>query len=51
MEELICYCFGFTAEDIRRDWRINGRSTIMEKIRREKTLGACRCATKNPRGR
>ena len=51
MDELICYCFGFTAEDIRRDRRANGRSTIMEKIRREKNLGVCRCATKNPRGR
>ena len=32
MDDLICYCFGYTAEDVRRDVEENGRSLIMEKI-------------------
>ncbi len=51
MDELICYCFGFSAEDIREDVKENGRSTIMEKIMAEKKAGGCECADKNPKGR
>ncbi len=51
MQEFICYCFAFTREDIEKDWRNNGRSTIMEKIAREKQLGRCDCNLKNPKGR
>ncbi len=47
---LICHCFGYSAEDIRRDYRDNGRSLIMEKIQREKRFGNCQCAVKNPKG-
>lgn len=33
MEELVCYCFGFTKEDIVRDVKENqGRSEILEFI-------------------
>ncbi len=33
MENRICYCFGYTEEDIRRDvLENNGRSLIMERI-------------------
>ena len=49
-EELICYCFGFSAGDIAKDFLINGRSTIIEKIQQEKKFGNCQCATKNPKG-
>ena len=51
MSEHICYCFGYTAEDIRKDVEENGRSTIMEKIMAEKRRGGCDCANTNPKGR
>jgi hypothetical protein len=31
MEDLICYCFAYTAEDIEDDVRSNGPSTILDK--------------------
>ena len=47
----ICYCFGYSAEDIRKDFSKNGRSTIMERIQNEKKDGTCECAEKNPKKR
>ena len=49
--DLVCYCFGYSSEDIRRDFVENGKSLIMEKIIGEKQFGGCDCATKNPKGR
>ena len=49
--DLICYCFGYTAEDIVKDTVENGRSLIMERIEVEKKLGGCNCSEKNPKGR
>lgn len=49
--ELICYCFNYTAEDIRRDYEANGHSTILERIKKERNAGFCECAAKNPKGR
>ena len=49
--DLICYCFKYTSDDIRQDFFENGKSLIMEKIIAEKQLGGCHCATKNPKGR
>ncbi len=51
MDDLICYCFGYTATDIEEDVKKNGTSTIMDRILSEKKAGACQCATKNPKGR
>ena len=51
MDELICYCFGYTASDIEEDVTKNGKSTIMDKILSEKKAGGCHCAEKNPKGR
>lgn len=51
MESLICYCFGYSAADIEDDVRRNGKSTILERIVREKKAGGCHCVTKNPKGR
>ncbi len=51
MNELVCYCFDYTAADIERDVRLNGRSTILECILTEEKAGKCQCAVKNPRGR
>jgi hypothetical protein len=51
LETLICYCFGYSEDDIRRDFHENGKSTIMEKIQMEKKFGNCQCATMNPKGK
>ena len=51
MTALVCYCFKYTEEDIRKDFEVNGRSTILEKIWEEKKFGNCQCAVKNPKGR
>jgi len=51
MKDLICYCFGYSADDIQQDYQRNGKSTIMEKIQMEKRFGNCQCSTKNPKGK
>jgi hypothetical protein len=51
LSDLICYCFGYSGEDIEQDYLNNGRSTIMEKIQMEKKFGNCQCAVENPKGR
>jgi hypothetical protein len=51
MSELICYCFGYTTDDVERDVLQNGKSTILERIMNEKKNGGCHCAEKNPKGR
>jgi hypothetical protein len=50
-QDLICYCFGYTAEDIRVDLAENGRSTIVARIMKEKKNGGCNCESANPKGR
>jgi hypothetical protein len=49
--DLVCFCFEFTRNDIEQDCIKNGRSTIMAKIASEKKAGECDCAAKNPKGR
>jgi len=39
MSGLICYCFGYSYEDLEEDFRQNGRSTILEKIIGQKGWG------------
>ena len=51
MKNTVCFCFGYSIEDIQLDYKENGRSTIMEKIQMEKKFGNCQCATKNPKGK
>jgi len=51
MSTFICYCFEYTAEDIKQDYLKNSRSTILKKIRAEKKFGNCQCSVKNPKGR
>jgi hypothetical protein len=52
MNDLICYCFEFSANDIRNDVTANhGRSTILEEIVAAKRAGRCRCAALHPEGR
>lgn len=51
-DRTICYCFGYTEEDIRNDVRNNGgTSLILERILAEKRKGTCRCAAVHPEGR
>lgn len=52
MNELICYCFNYSEEDIEQDVRKNnGHSAILEKVRAAKEAGACRCFETNPKGK
>jgi hypothetical protein len=51
MNDLVCYCFEYSKEDVTRDYKNNGRSLIMEKIMEEKKFGRCQCAAKNPKGK
>ena len=48
--DLVCFCFEFTRNDIEQDYIRNGQSTIMSKIASEKRSGGCDCANKNPKG-
>lgn len=47
----ICYCFGFTREDIWDEIRSTGRSTIAMKIAAEVEAGRCACEARNPSGK
>ncbi|PLY12632.1 MAG: BFD-like (2Fe-2S) protein [Sedimenticola sp.] len=52
MTKTVCYCFGYTDDDIEKDVRRNnGRSLILERILAEKTKGACPCERLHPEGR
>jgi len=50
-QKLICYCFNYTASDIKNDYIEHGESTIMARIMAEKKNGKCNCELKNPKGR
>lgn len=50
-QNLICYCFNYTATDIKNDFKENGHSTIMARIMLEKKNGGCHCESTNPKGR
>jgi hypothetical protein len=50
-DDLVCFCFEFTRNDIEKDYIENGQSAIMAKIASEKKSGGCDCANKNPKGR
>ena len=51
LDDPICYCFGYTVNDIEQDFIKNERSLIIEKIAAEKKAGGCDCINKNPKGR
>ena len=52
MANQICYCFGYSDEDIIKDVLANkGVSTILERIVNEKKTGGCNCWTNHPLGR
>ena len=51
IDDLICYCFGYTKDDIKKDLIKNGRSVIVERITSEKKVDGCDCVNKNPKGK
>ncbi len=45
----ICYCFGYTEEDIIKDcMENNGDSAILKQIKEAKENNTCECETKHP---
>jgi hypothetical protein len=52
MDNRICYCFGYSEDDITNDVLENkGRSLIMERILSEKKSGGCSCGDNHPLGK
>jgi len=49
--EQICFCFGYTKDDIIADCAQHGKSTILARIVAEKKADGCQCTTKNPTGK
>ena len=47
----ICYCFGFTRQDIWGEIRSTGKSTVAMRITAEVEAGRCACEIKNPSGK
>ncbi len=47
----VCYCFGFTRQDIWDEIRQTGKSTITERVAAEVKAGNCACEVKNPSGK
>lgn len=46
----LCYCFGFSRADVRREVAEAGGSTIPARIAAEVRAGRCACEVKNPSG-
>ncbi len=46
----VCYCFGYSRQDIRRDIEKHGRTEILSRIKAEVQGGFCACEVKNPAG-
>jgi hypothetical protein len=52
MEHLICYCFGYTEQDIIDDFKKNrGESYILAKIIEVRKSNTCQCGVKHPEKR
>lgn len=47
----VCYCFGFTRQDIWDEIRQTGHSTVAQRVRAEVQAGNCACEVKNPSGK
>jgi len=46
----LCYCFGFTEQDVYDEVKATGRCTISERITARVQAGECACEIKNPQG-
>lgn len=47
----VCYCFGFTRQDIWDEISVTGKSTVADRITAEVEAGRCACEVKNPSGK
>lgn len=47
----VCYCFGYTIENIHDEIRETGRSTVEKEISNKIQSGLCHCEDANPEGR
>lgn len=47
----VCYCFGFSRQDIWDEIRSTGKSTVAQQITAEVEAGRCACEVKNPSGK
>ncbi len=46
----VCYCFDWTTDDIERELRLTGTTTIPDRIKLKVQQGYCQCETTNPQG-
>ena len=46
----LCYCFGYSVGDVRRDLAENGGALVPAAITREIRAGHCACEVRNPQG-
>jgi len=46
----VCYCFDWTTDDIERELRLTGTTSIPDRIKELVRLGYCRCEMMNPQG-
>ena len=49
--QLVCFCFGHSRADLKRDFEAHGRSTIREAITLACREGRGDCERMNPKGR
>jgi hypothetical protein len=47
----VCYCFGYTRQDIWDEIRKTGKSKVAKQITAEVKAGNCACEVKNPSGK
>ena len=52
MSSVICYCFGYTDDDIAKDAEEHhGHSTILDRITEAKKHNRCECEVRHPEKR
>lgn len=46
----ICYCFGYSVEEMIEEIRLTGHTTVPDRIRTRLEAEGCHCETTNPQG-
>ncbi len=46
----VCYCFGYSVEDMIEEVRLTGRTTVPDRIRTKLESQGCHCEETNPQG-
>lgn len=49
-DTLVCYCFGHSRGELRRELALKGATDIPDRVRRKVKEGLCDCERKNPQG-